>query len=158
MTRDKRRSVSGAFVFLLLGLFAMFSMFLVLLGAQAYRSGVEQTAAHGQRRVLQAFVRNAVRADDAVGAIRVEEAAGMPVIMFTSEADGERYVKYIYCYEGELRELFTAEEYGFTPEDGERICRAESFRPALEDGLLTIDMTDEGGEPLRVSIALRGGR
>ena len=158
MTGERSHSVSGAFVFLLLGVFALFSMFLVLLGAQAYRSGVEQTTEHGQTRVLQAFVRNAVRADDAQGVIRVEEVEGLPVLMFIGDLDGERYVKYIYCYEGELRELFTSAEYDFHPADGERICRAQDFRPVLEDELLTVDMTGEDGTPCTVSIALRGGR
>lgn len=145
-------------MFLLLGVFALFSMLLVLLGAQAYRSGVEQTARHGQERVLQAFVRNAVRADDARGAISVGEMDGLPVLTITSELGGERYVKYIYCYEGTLRELFTAEEYGFAPEDGETICRASAFRPAMQDGLIVAEMADEDGKPCTVSIALRGGR
>ncbi len=158
MTMDKHHSVSGTFVFLLLGVFALLSMLLVLLGAQAYRSGVEQTTSNGQVRVLQAFVRNAVRADDAQGVIRVDEIDGLPVIKFVSDMDGERYTKYIYCYAGELRELFTAEEYGFDPEDGERICEAWSFYPAIEDGLMTIELTGENGEPCTVSIALRGGK
>lgn len=158
MTMDKRHSMSGTFVFLVLGVFALFSMLLVLLGAQAYRSGVEQTTSNGQARVLQAFVRNAVRSDDADGVIQVKEIDGLPVISFASELDGERYVKYIYCYEGELCELFTAEEYGFSPDGGESICAVGSFQPAMKDGLLTIDMTSENGEPCTVSIALRGGR
>lgn len=158
MTMDKRHSVSGTFVFLVLGVFALFSMLLVLLGAQAYRSGVERTTGNGQARVLQAFVRNAVRADDEDGVIQVKEIDGLPVITFVSELDGERYVKYVYCYEGELCELFTAEEYGFTPDSGERICAVGSFQPTVEDGLMTIDMTSENGEPCTVSIALRGGR
>lgn len=158
MRMDKRHSVSGTFVFLVLGVFALFSMLLVLLGAQAYRASVEQTTGNGQARVLQAFVRNAVRADDADGIIRVEEINGLPVITFKSSMDGERYVKYVYCYEGELCELFTAEEYGFDPDGGERICAAGSFNPSVKDGLMTIDMTCEDGEPCTVSIALRGGR
>lgn len=158
MTMEKRHSISGTFVFLLLGVFALFSMLLVLLGAQAYRSGVEQATSNGQNRVLQAFVRNAVRADDARGVIQVDDIDGLPVITFESELDGERYTKYIYCYAGELRELFTAEEYDFDPEGGERICEAWSFYPAIKDGMMTIEMTGKSGEPCTVSIALRGGK
>jgi len=158
MTIDKRHSMSGTFVFLVLGVFALFSMLLVLLGAQAYRSGVEQTTSNGQARVLQTFVRNAVRSDDAEGVIQVKEIDGLPVITFESDWDGERYIKYIYCYEGELCELFTSEEYGFSPDGGERICAVGSFQPTIKDGLMTIDMTSENGEPCTVSIALRGGR
>ena len=36
--KTKSHSISGAFVFTLLGAFAVFSMLLVVLGAQAYRT------------------------------------------------------------------------------------------------------------------------
>ena len=38
--KTKSHSISGAFVFMLLGVFAVFSMLLVVLGAQAYRTTV----------------------------------------------------------------------------------------------------------------------
>ena len=117
--KTKSHSISGAFVFMLLGVFAVFSMLLVVLGAQAYRTTVDGAAAHTQKRIVTAFVRNAVRAQDERGAITVEEHDGLPVLALSSELDGERYVQYIYSYGGSLCELFTSARYGFSPEDGE---------------------------------------
>ena len=119
MMKTKSHSISGAFVFMLLGVFAVFSMLLVVLGAQAYRTTVDGAAAHTQKRIVTAFVRNAVRAQDERGAITVEEHDGLPVLALSSELDGERYVQYIYSYGGSLCELFTSARYGFSPEDGE---------------------------------------
>ena len=82
--KTKSHSISGAFVFMLLGVFAVFSMLLVVLGAQAYRTTVDGAAAHTQKRIVTAFVRNAVRAQDERGAITVEEHDGMPVLDFTA--------------------------------------------------------------------------
>lgn len=65
--KTKSHSISGAFVFMLLGVFAVFSMLLVVLGAQAYRTTVDGAAAHTQKRIVTAFVRNAVRAQDERG-------------------------------------------------------------------------------------------
>lgn len=76
MMKTKSHSISGAFVFMLLGVFAVFSMLLVVLGAQAYRTTVDGAAAHTQKRIVTAFVRNAVRAQDERGAITVEEHDG----------------------------------------------------------------------------------
>ena len=42
--KTKSHSISGAFVFMLLGVFAVFSMLLVVLGAQAYRTTVDGAA------------------------------------------------------------------------------------------------------------------
>ena len=43
--KTKSHSISGAFVFTLLGAFAVFSMLLVVLGAQAYRTTVDGASA-----------------------------------------------------------------------------------------------------------------
>ena len=144
--KTKSHSISGAFVFTLLGAFAVFSMLLVVLGAQAYRT---------RKRIAAAFVRNAVRAQDERGAIAVEDRDGLPVLALSSEWDGERYVQYIYGYQGQLCELFTAAEYDFVPEDGEPVCAAQAFEPTLEGDLLTVRVTDETGHVSTVYIARR---
>ena len=153
--KTKSHSISGAFVFMLLGVFAVFSMLLVVLGAQAYRTTVDGAAAHTQKRIVTAFVRNAVRAQDERGAIAVEEHDGLPVLALTSEMDGESYVQYIYGYNGQLCELFTSAEYEFAPEDGEPVCAAQTFEPTLEGSLLTVRVTDETGGFSPVYIARR---
>ena len=153
--KTKSHSISGAFVFMLLGVFAVFSMLLVVLGAQAYRTTVDGAAAHTQKRIVTAFVRNAVRAQDERGAITVEEHDGLPVLALSSELDGERYVQYIYSYGGSLCELFTSAMYGFSPEDGEAVCAAQRFEPALEGNLLTVRVTDGSGDQSTGYIARR---
>ena len=47
-------AVSGLFVFLLLGVFAVFSTVMVLLGVKAYRGAVERTEAHNASRISSA--------------------------------------------------------------------------------------------------------
>ena len=93
MMKTKSHSISGAFVFMLLGVFAVFSMLLVVLGAQAYRTTVDGAAAHTQKRIVTAFVRNAVRAQDERGAITVEEHDGLPVLALSSELDQIRHLQ-----------------------------------------------------------------
>ena len=153
--KTKSHSISGAFVFMLLGVFAVFSMLLVVLGAQAYRTTVDSASAHTRKRIAAAIVRNAVRAQDERGAITVEDRDGLPVLALSSEWDGERYVQYIYGYQGQLCELFTAAEYDFAPEDGEPVCAAQAFEPTLEGDLLTVRVTDETGHVSTVYIARR---
>lgn len=155
MSTPERHVISGAFVFFLLGMFAVFSTMLVLFGTQAYRGAVDRAADHNRARVLISYVRNAVRMDDAEGVMAVDELDGVPVLTFLSEYDGESYVKYVYAADGMLRELFTSADYPFDPAAGEDICAAGSFLPKLEDGLLTVDLTDEDGNPYALTMALR---
>lgn len=152
---EQRHVIAGAFVFLLLGVFAVLSTMLVLFGAQAYRATVDQTARHNGTRILQAFIRNAVRTDDATDSVAVEEIYGQPVLRIAEQFDGQTYFKYIYVYDGALRELFVSSEYAFEPGEGEEIWEAESFRAVLDGALLTVEITDVYGMPHSVTMALK---
>ncbi len=155
--REGRHVVSGVFIFLLLGIFAVFSTVMVLFSAQFYRATVDQTTRHNEERVLYHYVVNAVRGNDAGGSVAVREEAGLPVLSLGWEADGDRYETRIYCHDGALRELFTDAADPFDPEDGEVICPAEGFIPVMEDGLLTLTLTDGRGETRTIHMALRCG-
>ena len=75
---SQQHGMQGVFVFVLLGIFAVMSTMMVLLGAQMYRSTVERSAETNQDRVLSAYVRSMVRAGDARGAVSVETYDAMP--------------------------------------------------------------------------------
>lgn len=155
--REGRHVVSGVFIFLLLGIFAVFSTVMVLFSAQFYRGTVDQTNRHNEDRVLIHYVINAVRGSDAAGSVTVAEEAGLPVLSLGMEADGDRYETKIYCYDGALRELFMDAAEPFDPEYGEVICPAEAFTPVMEGGLLTMTLTNSRGEIQTVHMALRCG-
>ena len=158
----KRRSVQhgmqGVFVFVLLGLFAVMSTLMVLLGAQMYRNTVDHATRNNEDRVLSAYVRSMVRAQDSLDAVEISENDGIKALEFRETLDDENYVTMLYCYEGQLYEWFTSEGYDFSPVSGTAICPALSFEPRLENGLLTMDMTDGKGEPETVQVALRCAR
>ena len=155
----KRNSVQhgmqGVFVFVLLGLFAVMSTLMVLLGAQMYRNTVDHTTVNNEDRVLSAYVRSMIRAEDAIGAMEVGEYDGVKTLAMREDLDGERFVTWLYCYEDELYEWFTSDDEEFSPESGTAICPARSFEPSLENGLLTVQMTNAKGGQETVQVALR---
>lgn len=155
MNRQRGHAVSGAFVFLLLGVFAVFAAVMVLFGAQAYRGAVEEAAAHSDARILQSFIVNAVQADDAAGAVTVEPETN--ALRIDYDFDGERYIKRIYCHEGALRELFTDADSDFDPADGEVICEADTLTLSMEENLITAVITDQNGTAHTAQAALRCG-
>ena len=156
--RNFQHSMQGVFVFVLLGLFAVMSTLMVLLGAQMYRNTVDHAAANNRDRVLSAYVRSMVRAEDAAQAVKIEARDGIPVLEMHEVLDGEGYVTMLYCFEGQLYELFTSEGYEFEPLSGTAICPAQRFEPRLEDGLLTVDMINAEGLGETVQVALRCSR
>ena len=155
----KRKSVQhgmqGVFVFVLLGLFAVMSTLMVLLGAQMYRSTVDRATLNNEGRVLSAYVRSMVRAEDAAQTVSIEEHDGVTVLTMRETLDDDGFVTMLYCYENELYELYTSEGYEFSPTSGTAICPAFAFEPRLEGGLLTVEMINAKNEPEMVRVALR---
>lgn len=150
----KSHVISQAFVFLLLGMFAVFSTLMVLLGAQLYRGIVDQTELHNSRRVLYSYVNNAVRGNNAADLIRTEQIDGVDALVFDWFVDDEHYETRVYCYEGMLRELFSEAGQAFEPDYGEIICHARAFRPEINGKLLKLHIEDAGGHTRTLHMAL----
>ena len=150
-----QRSMQGVFVFVLLGLFAVMSTLMVLLGAQMYRNTVDHATLNNENRVLDAYVRSMIRAGDLSGAVKIEDHDGVKALAMYDDLEEDAYVTWLYCYQDQLYEQFTSEGDDFEPEDGTAICPALSFEPSLKDGLLTVDMTNAKGARETVRVALR---
>ncbi len=146
--------ISGVFVFLLLGIFAVFSTVMVLLGAKAYKGTADRASQHNASRIASAYLRSMVRADDGLNALGVEEIAGLPAVTIHNEYDGEEYVTRFYVYDGMLRGLITDAETEFEPENGETVCAADEMKVSMSGGLLRVQ-TRHGDEWTNVDIALR---
>lgn len=148
-------SMQGVFVFVLLGLFALMSTLLVLLGALMYNGTVSTTAKNNEDRVLSAYVRSMVRSQDAADSVRVEKGDGGDRLALYEDIDGDMYVTWIYQYDGYLYEQFTEADRAFDPEEGTAICPADSFAAEIDRRLLTVKMTNADDEPCMVQVALR---
>ena len=146
--------IDGVFVFLLLGVFAVFSTVMVALGARAYRGTAARLSEHNLLRIAPAYVRSMLRADGGPGKPEIEEIAGVTALRLTDDYDGETYITRIYCWDGMLREWFMDGESEFLPEDGEAVCPLDSMTAELAGGLLTV-MLERGDEAVPVSLALR---
>ena len=151
-------SMQGVFVFVLLGLFAVMSTLMVLLGAQMYRNTVDRTTDNNRGRVLGAYVRSMIRAEDADMSVAVEDHDGVTVLALREMIEDDEYVTWLYSYEGQLYEQFTGADRDFNPASGTAICPAKAFRPRLEGGLLTVDLVDGADTISAVQVALRCAR
>ena len=149
-----QHGMQGAFIFVLLGLFALMSTLMVLLGAQMYHATVDRSEYNNVNRGMGAYVRSMVRSLDS-GEVSVEEPGGIPAVALKETWEGEQYVTWIYQYDGALYEQYTDMEDEFNPERGTEICPANSLSAELEDGLLTVRLTNGSDEPCTVRVALR---
>ncbi|MBR1607060.1 MAG: DUF4860 domain-containing protein [Clostridia bacterium] len=156
-TTSSSHAISGVFVFLLLGIFAVFSTVMVLLSARAYKGAVDRLAAHNAARIAPAYLRSMVRADDEMDVVFVEEKAGVTSVTLRNVYDGEAYVTRMYCWEGMLCEWFSEEASEFIPAEGESVCACEALTAQTLPGLLSVRL-QLNDQWTQVDIALRAGR
>lgn len=74
---------------------------------------------------------------DAAGRISVGTLDDTECLLLQEEIAGRAYTTYLYCYEGELKELFCAADAAFSPQDGETIMPMDQLVWVLQDGLLS---------------------
>lgn len=156
MNKQVQHTISGVFVFLLLGIFAVFGTVMVLLGAKVYRGITEVSGFHNQSRITSSYLRSMVRADDETGTLAIDDLNGTPIITMRNVYDEDVYITRIYVWDGMLREWFTEEEIEFEPENGEEICAAQAMEAELDRNMLRVRVLT--GDTWRdVNIALRAG-
>lgn len=149
-----QHGMQGAFIFMLLGLFALMSTLMVLLGAQMYRATVDRSQYNNENRVMGAYVRSMIRSMDD-GMISVEAPGGIAALALREVWEGDEYVTWLYQYEGRLYEQFTGADEEFNPARGTVICPANSLSAEIADGLLTVHLTGGDDAPCTVQVALR---
>lgn len=178
MKRLKEHAISGVFVFLLLGIFAIISVVMVLFGANAYKNSNERVEAHNAGRVLSSYVRAMARNWDSLNGIhtdkmdavrlKYEDDSDEPaveslgtidsvVLLRSDNEDGNPVVDLLYVYGGHLMERLQYQDEPFEPERGMEICPADEMSAEYTDGLMSLTIV-YGGEVTKVDIAPRAGR
>ncbi|MBE5808045.1 MAG: DUF4860 domain-containing protein [Clostridiales bacterium] len=142
-TARSSHAISGVFIFLLLGVFAVFSTVMVVMGAKAYRSTIDRQDMHNADRIAPAYIRSMVRADDERGVLTVEEVDGMQSITMRNTYDEDTYITRIYCCDGKLYEWFSSDDIEFAPAEGEAVCACDGMEASLQDGLLSVKLLND---------------
>lgn len=149
--------ITGLMALLVFGVFAVCVLSVLLTGADAYRRLTERDqAAYGRRTCVQ-YVATRVRQADALDAVSVEEFGGADCLVLTETIEGADYVTRVYCWDGWVRELFSAAGTDLDPEDGEQVMEAAALALTLEDGLLRVTATDPAGTQTSLRLCLRSG-
>jgi len=144
--------------FILLTVFCVFALCILLVlltGADVYRRMTDRQEEHFDRRTAVQYIATRVRQGDAANLIKVEDFGGYSALVIGEEIDGQQYCTRVYCCDGYIRELFTAANGNFSPEDGERILKAEQVNFDLNDSVLTVDIVLADGTYQRRSLYLR---
>lgn len=146
-----------AAVFSLCALFAILAMGLTLLASGAYRDTAAAADRNFTQRTAMSYLINQIRRCDTQGGMSLGTFGGSDALTLYETVDDTTYVTMLYCYDGELRELYMEEGTGLAPEDGTAILPLQSLHFTQEGGLLNITITGETAEFCSASISPRSG-
>jgi len=155
--KQNRRKADTLLVLLLFGVFAVCILGVLLLGGDAYRRLSQRDQAGYDERTASQYLATRVRQADRLGGVNVTSFQGVDTLILTEEIEGEVYETRVYCYDGYLRELFTAADSALNPEDGEKILAAEGLTLSRQGRVLTAELTDGEGQLRQIILYLRSG-
>lgn len=75
-------------------------------------------------------------------------------LVIPEEIDGRTYLTRVYCYEGQLRELFSAEDTAVAPGDGEAVLAVRGLTFSVGEGILWVEITHLDGKMQRLLLNL----
>ena len=140
----RRHSLDALFPLGLLGLFVLCAVLVILFSASFYRQTLEKTRL-GDGETALAYVTEKLHQSDRAGAVSLGAIGDCPAVVITR---GQRrlYDTYIYCSDGQLRELMIKRELEPEPEMGRALLPLERFSAEdLGGGLLKISCRDSSG-------------
>ncbi len=152
--RPVQHHIDGLIALLSFAIFAACVLAVLLTGANAYRRLTRRDQAASDRRIGIQYVAAQVRHADSENSIAVESFDGRDSLVLGA---GGEYITRIYDYDGYLMELFSAASDPMSPENGERIMAVNGLALSLEDGLLTVTVTDVRDEESTLTLSLRSG-
>ena len=144
------RGLRSALILVLCALFFLLAKGLGLLSREAYRGEPAAADEHYTHRTALSYLVNQLRRGDVAGGVSVR-AFGDGDALCLSEGG---YVTLLYCYDGQLRELYTEEGLDLSPEDGVAVLPLDGLTVTMEEGLITFT-AESGGTSYPASLSLR---
>lgn len=154
--REQPHKVNGVLMILVYGIFALFSLLLVVVGARVYRNIVSASQRNTQTRAAFSYVAGKLRmSTQSLNSPEIREEQGITILVLDTQTEG--YETRIFYYEGAIRELYQASDQEFIPEMGEKIVEVSDFRiETTEEGSLLLKAADLEGRPRSLHLHLEG--
>lgn len=153
---SKIHAIDSAIALFVFFIFALTSLFLVLFGANVYRSVVRGSEENHTLRACLTYVTNKVRQNDRAGAVQLVEQDGMQILRLTQTYEAGEYATYLYFDEGVLWEMLLPADESFQTGSGQEIVQLDGFALEQTGSVLTM-AAQADGEQVQTSISLRSG-
>lgn len=160
-TKFKSHAMEIIFPLVLFGLFAVMSLFLVLIGSDVYTKIVDNSDDNTKIRTSVSYLANKLRAYDSEEySVYVDNISGVEVLVFEEEVAGYSYQNFVYYYDGTLREVMIQKGYDFQPEFGDLLVRDVTgfwLEANPERDVIAFTVVGSDGVQQSLEIAYRSG-
>ena len=147
------------FTLALFVLFAASAFIVVIIGADVYKETTANMEENYSTRTAISYVTEKVRQHDMSGHTTLTSDGDDTMPVFSDITGNEKYLTYIYPYDGYLCELVIEEGTPFSKSQGERILKVDGFSIAdAGNGFIKITSKDSGGSPVSCLLHLRSGQ
>lgn len=159
MTREQREyKINQLLVLMLFTVFAVCILFVLLTGAGIYEQIIEKNQNCYEKRTAVQYLTTRIRQNDRKHAVEVRTFAGAEALVFKEIIHEKEYETVIYCYEGDLREIFSASAGEFSPEDGNKILEMKELTLEKDEDAVYATITDLNGNVQKIILHLRSGK
>lgn len=156
--------VDFLFILALFGAFAITALFVVLFGAQIYKSTVSNMNTNYEKRTAMSYITEKIRSHDYTGGADVADLHSLrtdgdhSVLKLYQEIGDKRFVTYMFVADGYLKEFTADEQYDFDYNTGTNILAIKDFSVRKEsDSLYHFHITDTNDENTEFFVALYSG-
>lgn len=152
-------AVESLAALLLFAVFAVCVLSVLLTGAGVYRRLTERDRAAFDSRTAVRYVTTRVHKADRAEGLALRRFEGLDALVLPEQIDGDSYETWIYCYDGQLRELFIRSGTPAQPEDGGAVLEMESLTACWDEacaGRLLVELETERGRE-QLTLYLRCG-
>ncbi|MCR5591036.1 MAG: DUF4860 domain-containing protein [Lachnospiraceae bacterium] len=157
--KRKKSVVDFLFILALFGAFAITALFVVLFGAQIYKSTVSNMSTNYEKRTALSYVTEKMRSHDSTGGAEVVDiGGGRSALKLYQESDGKKYVTYLFVVDGYLTEFTADESYDFKFDAGTKILAVSDFSVEKESSsLYHFIVKDSNGENTEFYVTMYSG-
>lgn len=154
----KFQKLTDLMALLTFAVFAVCVLLVLLTGADVYQNLTATGESLYDCRTAAQYITTRVRQADADDGIFVEDFDGQDALVLRESVNGQTYLTRVYCYDGYLWELFTAEGGEFSPEDGEKLLEAADFSVTMDGQQISVTVSLPDGSVQELTLYLRSGK
>lgn len=144
--KAKRHFIDLLFTLSLFCVFAVSCLFVIIFGANVYKSTSAAMNHNYNIRTSLSYVCEKVRQNDTVHAIRIDALNSSDALVLTQSYNDTAYETWIYSYQGSLMELYIPKGNDIDPSFGNPIMDVPSFAiEQMTNELYRFTITDSDG-------------